>query len=146
MFRGESECTLDDKGRLLIPIKYREELGEVVTLARGIFGQINIYPKALYDKMLDSAQTSEERGEFPNATRFLAAGVECEVDRQGRIGVSSLLRRSAKLNNEVVVMGNVDHLEIWNPDLWLQSYDNWVSQFQNCADDLKKMQQAGIRL
>lgn len=146
MFRSESECTLDDKGRLLIPIKYREELGEVVTLARGTFGQINIYPKTLYDEMLKFAQTSEESGEFPNATRFLAAGVECEVDRQGRISVSSLLRRSAKLGGDVVVVGNIDHLEIWNPDLWLQSYDNWVRQFQEFGDDLKKMRHAGIRL
>lgn len=146
MFRGESEYTLDDKGRLLIPIKYREELGEIVTLARGAFGQINIYPKALYDEMLRIAQESEESGEFPNATRLLAAGVEYEVDRQGRVSVPSLLRRSAKLGSDVVIVGNIDHLEIWNPDLWLQSYDNWVSKFQDNGEDFYKMRRIGIRL
>lgn len=146
MFRGETECTLDDKGRLLIPIRYREELGEVVTLARGTYGQINVYPKTLYDEMLKAAQLSEENGEFPNATRLLAAGVECEVDRQGRIVIPSLLRRSARLNSDVVVVGNIDHLEIWNTDRWLESYDNWVRQFQEFGDDLGKMRRAGIRL
>ena len=146
MFRGEVECTLDDKGRLLIPIKYRDELGDAITLARGTFGQINVYPRPLYDEMLKSAQESEENGEFPDATRFLASGIDCELDRQGRIVVSSLLRRSAKLNNDVVIVGNIDHLEIWNPDLWLQSYDNWVRLFQEYGDEFKKMRRAGIRL
>lgn len=146
MFRGESEYTLDDKGRLLIPIKYRDELGVIITLARGTFGQINVYPQVLYNEMLKSAQESEESGEFPNATRYLAAGVECEVDRQGRISLPPLLRRSAKLGGDVVIVGNIDHLEIWNPDLWLQSYDNWVRQFLENVDDFKKMRRAGIRL
>lgn len=146
MFRGESEYTLDDKGRLLIPIKYREELGEIVTLARGAFGQINLYTRALYDEMLKFAQESEESGAFPNATRYLAAGVECEVDRQGRISVPSLLRRSAKLGSDVVIVGNIDHLEIWNPDLWLESYDHWVRQFQENGEDFQKMRRIGIRL
>lgn len=146
MFRGESEYTLDDKGRLLIPIKYRDELGVIITLARGTFGQINVYPQILYNEMLKSAQESEESGEFPNATRYLAAGVECEVDRQGRISLPPLLRRSAKLGGDVVIVGNIDHLEIWNPDLWLQSYDNWVRQFLENVDDFKKMRRAGIRL
>ncbi len=146
MFRGEAEYTLDDKGRLLIPIKYREELGEIVTLARGAFGQINIYPKALYDEMLKCAQQAEGSGEFPNATRFLAAGVEYEVDRQGRVSMPSLLRRSAKLTTDVVIVGNIDHLEIWNPDLWLQSYDNWVSKFQESSEDFHKMRNIGLRM
>lgn len=146
MFRGESEYTLDDKGRLLIPIKYRGELGEAITLARGAFGQINVYPRALYDEMLKLAQESEESSDFPHATRYLAAGVDCEVDRQGRVIVPSLLRRSAKLSSEVVVVGNLDHLEIWNPDLWLQSYDNWVHQYQDTGEDFKKMRRIGFRL
>lgn len=146
MFRGEAEYTLDDKGRLLIPIKYREELGTIVTLNRGAFGQINVYARTLYDEMLKFAQEAEEGGEFPNATRYLAAGVECEVDRQGRINVPPLLRRSAKLNSDVVIVGNIDHLEIWNPELWLQSYDNWVQQFQANGEDYQKMRRVGIRL
>lgn len=146
MFRGEYEYNLDEKGRILIPARYREELSDVVALSRGGDGQINIYPKPFFDELERRVLESGDSHSFRLADRFLAAANECEVDRQGRLVIPPVLRRHANLGNEVVIVGNRDHIEIWNPELWQHTYQQWVANFRTDQDDHAKMRQAGLRL
>jgi MraZ protein len=144
MFRGEFEHSLDEKGRILLPLKYRDELGETVILARGIDGQINLYPKPFFEDLERRVEESDGTGSFRHASRFLAAAIECEVDRQGRIVIPPTLRRHANLNAEVIIIGNRDYVEIWSPELWLQIYTRWVTQCQESPDDFVKMRELGL--
>jgi MraZ protein len=143
MFRGEYEHTIDEKGRVLLPVKYREELGETVILARGGDGQINIFPKAHFDAMERRIEESADAAAVRNTSRFLSAAIECDVDRQGRILVPPTLRRHAKLSSEVVLAGNRHRVEIWNPEQWLQTYDRWVEQVRESKDDPAKLRELG---
>jgi MraZ protein len=146
MFRGEYEHTLDEKGRILLPVKYREELGDTVVLARGADGQINLYPKAHFAELERRIEESGDSESFRLAARFLSAALDCEVDRQGRIVLPPTLRRHAKLGAEVIIVGNRHRVEIWNPELWLQTYDRWVTQFRDSPDDSARMRQIGLEL
>jgi MraZ protein len=144
MFRGEYEHNIDEKGRILLPVKYREELGDTVVLARGGDGQINIFPKAYFDDMERRIEESGDTESIRLASRFLSAALECEVDRQGRIVVPPTLRRHAKLSSEVIIAGNQHRVEIWNPELWLQTYDRWVAQVRESADDPARLRGIGM--
>jgi len=146
MFRGEYEHNLDEKGRILLPVKYRDELGETVVLARGADGQINLFPKAFFDEMELRIEESGDTESFRQATRFLSAAIECDVDRQGRIVLPPTLRRHAQLNAEVIIVGNRQRVEIWNPELWHQTYDRWVTQFRESPDDSSKLARLGPAL
>ena len=141
MFRGEYEHNIDEKGRLLLPAKYREELGDTVVLARGSDGQINVFPKAHFDEMERRIEETGDTAGIRNASRFLSAAIECEVDRQGRIVVPPTLRRHAKLSSEVIIAGNRRRVEIWNPEQWLQAYERWVAQVRENTDDPAKLRE-----
>ena len=146
MFRGEFEHNLDEKGRILLPVKYRDELGEAVVLARGGYGQINLYPKPYFEDMERRIEESGDSESFRLASRFLSAAIECEVDRQGRIVIPSTLRRHAKLSAEVIIIGNRLHVEIWNPEIWQQTYDRWVTEYRASPDNYDKMHDLGLAL
>ena len=134
MFRGEYEHNIDEKGRVLLPAKYRDELGDTVVLARGGDGQINVFPKAHFDEMERRIEETGATAGIRNASRFLSAAIECEVDRQGRIVIPPTLRRHAKLSSEVIIAGNRLRVEIWNPEQWLQAYERWVDLEQRSAN------------
>jgi len=145
MFRGEYEHTIDEKGRLMIPIKFREELGAALVIGRGTLGQINVYPKATFEAM--EQQVDEQAGNaLYFATLLMAAANETELDKQGRIIVPPVLRRHAKLGTEAIVIGNRDHIEIWNPDEWLQTYGRLVDEYRQQQDDLARLRELGVRM
>jgi MraZ protein len=145
MFRGEYEHTIDDKGRLMIPIKFRDELGTAIVIGRGTLGQINIYPKSTFEAM--EQQVDEQGGNTVYfATLLMAAANETELDKQGRVIVPPVLRRHAKLGTEAIVIGNRDHIEIWNPDEWLQTYGRLVDEYRQQQDDLARLRELGVRM
>ncbi len=145
MFRGEYEHTIDDKGRLMIPIKFRDELGTAIVIGRGTLGQINVYPKATFEAM--ERQVDEQAGNAVYfATLLMAAANETELDKQGRVIVPPVLRRHAKLGTEAIVIGNRDHIEIWNPDEWLQTYGRLVDEYRQQQDDLARLRELGVRM
>lgn len=144
MFRGEYEYNLDDKGRILIPVKLRDELGAAIMLSRGGDGQINIYPKARFEEIEQRVRATTNTARFRQADRFLAAANEGEVDRQGRIVIPPQLRKHAKLAGEVVIVGNRERIEIWNPELWQQVYDQWVADFRTNQDDYDQIVELGL--
>ncbi len=145
MFEGFQEYNLDDKGRILLPIKYRGELGDVVMLSFGGGPHINIWPKPVYDAMKQRLQAAGGSENFPMTSRIAHSAIECEVDRQGRIVVPSVLRRFAKLGGEVIIIGNDERVEIWDPDIWQQAYDRWVEQQRQTPDNTDKARDAGLR-
>ena len=120
MFMGEYNHTIDAKGRLIIPSKFRELLGEEFVLTKGLDGCLSIYPmdewKAFEEKLRALPLTNKNARTF---TRFFVAGAtNCELDKQGRILLPATLREFAGLEKDVVLTGMLNRIEIWSKDKW----------------------------
>lgn len=120
MFTGEYRHSIDDKGRVAVPARFRGELAGIAFVSRWIDGCLAIFPKdewnALAERVGALHQTDASARNF---ARFLFSGaIEVELDRQGRAVVPAYLRQFAGLNGEAVVVGARDHLELWQPDRW----------------------------
>ncbi|MBR6902908.1 MAG: division/cell wall cluster transcriptional repressor MraZ [Clostridia bacterium] len=120
MLYGGYDHSIDKKGRLAIPSKLREELGDSFMICRGIYGKrcICVYPKAQWERLVDKI------GQLPSSRssdvkRFLYDGAfSVEFDTQGRILIPSTLREYAELGSEAHIIGVDTNLEIWNKELW----------------------------
>ena len=138
MFMGEYNHILDAKGRLIIPARFRELLGEEFILTKGLDGCLSIYPmdawEAFETKLRALPLTNKNARTF---TRFFVAGAtNCELDRQGRILVPQTLREFAGLEKEVVLTGNLDRIEIWSKEKWSENcnYDDMDSIAESMQD------------
>ena len=120
MFMGEYNHTIDAKGRLIIPSKFRELLGEEFVLTKGLDGCLSIYPmdewNAFEEKLRALPLTNKNARTF---TRFFVAGAtNCELDKQGRILVPQTLREFAGLEKDVILAGNLSRVEVWSKEKW----------------------------
>lgn len=117
---GEYQHTVDPKGRLIVPAKFREGLGEKFVATKGLDNCLFVYPpdewQALEQKLKSLPFTRADARSF---VRFFFSGAtECEIDKQGRILIPANLREYAKLDKEVVLLGVSSRVEIWSRDLW----------------------------
>ncbi|MCR5161993.1 MAG: division/cell wall cluster transcriptional repressor MraZ [Lachnospiraceae bacterium] len=137
-FTGEYIHTLDPKGRLIIPTRFREQLGSEFYVTRGLDGCLFVYPEdewKAFSAKLRSLPLIDEGAR--KLTRFFAAGATpCELDKQGRILVPATLREFACLEKDVVLAGMVNRIEIWSKDRWISNntFDN--EDIQNVAAHL----------
>lgn len=141
MFMGEYNHTIDVKGRLIIPAKFREALGEEFVLTKGLDGCLSIYPmdewESFEQKLKALPLTDKNARAF---SRFFVAGATaCELDKQGRILVPATLREFAGLEKEVVLTGNLTRIEIWSKEKWAEN-----SNYDNMDDIAASMQDMGI--
>jgi MraZ protein len=120
MFLDRFEHTIDDKGRLTIPARYRATLATGLVITRGIDRCLHVYP------LVEWGQLAEKIHQLPvtnkPARRFarfmFSAATRCDLDKQGRVLIPVRLRAYAHLGDEVIVAGVNDHLEIWNRDAY----------------------------
>ncbi len=138
MFMGEYNHIIDAKGRLIIPARFRELLGEEFILTKGLDGCLSIYPmdawEAFETKLRALPLTNKNARTF---TRFFVAGAtNCELDRQGRVLVPQPLREFAGLEKEVVLTGNLNRIEIWSKEKWSENcnYDDMDSIAESMRD------------
>lgn len=137
MLMGEYHHNLDEKGRIIIPSKIREEVGELFILSRGLDKCLFIYPRNEWNNMIEKYKELPNTKEARNFMRFLLSGAtECNFDKQGRINVPNPLMEYANLEKECVVIGVNDHLEIWNEEEWQDFMDNNENEFSELADHL----------
>lgn len=132
MFIGEYSHTIDAKGRLIVPSKFREQLGDEFVVTKGLTGVSsctkipngNHFEEKLHALPLTNANARK-------FSRFFLAGVcACEVDRQGRILIPSVLREFAHLEKDVVLVGVGSRIEIWNKAVWNE---------KNVYDDMEEI-------
>ncbi len=120
MFMGEYNHTVDTKGRLIVPSKFRELLGDEFVVTKGLDGCLFVYSgdewKLMETKFREVSQFSKEARKF--ARFFFAGAATCEVDKQGRVLLPANLREFAGIEKEVVLAGVVNHIEIWSKDRW----------------------------
>ncbi len=120
MFLGEYSPTIDDKGRLTLPAKYRVQLAAGVVVTRGIDKCLFIFPLDEWSKL--AAQLSALPLTDPQARDFrrliFAGATDTELDKQGRVLLPQNLREYANLDGNVIVAGLNNHIEIWTPEAW----------------------------
>ncbi len=132
MFIGEYQHTIDSKGRVILPAKFREELGEKFVVTKGLDHCLFVYPNEewsnLEKKLRTLPLTSRDARAF---IRFFFAGAaECGVDKQGRILIPANLRQHAGLNRDLAIIGVSTRVEIWDRDAW-DAYNNESSLDQD---------------
>ena len=120
MFIGEYEHSVDTKGRLIMPAKLRDEIGDKFVVTKGLDGCLFAYSQtewtAFEEKLKSLPLTSKNARDF---TRFFLSGaIECEIDKQGRFLITSNLRDFANLEKDVVIIGVNTRIEIWSKEKW----------------------------
>ena len=120
MFLGEFEHTIDGKGRLTIPAKFRDELASGVIVTRGLDGCLWAYTRSEWESLAEKISSLPTTN--PNArnlARFMfSSAFDSIPDRQGRVLVPQNLREYAGIENETIIIGVMNRVEIWNPDRW----------------------------
>ena len=120
MFTGEYRHSVDEKGRMAVPSRFRTQLEDGAFISRWIDACLAIFPRSEWDVL--AGKTAALPIGDPNArtfSRFIFAGAfEVDMDRQGRMVIPSSLRTWAGLNGEAVIVGSRDHAEIWAPTRW----------------------------
>lgn len=138
MFMGEYQHTVDTKGRLIVPAKFREHLSGQFVLTRGLDNCLFGYPmdewKILEEKLRALPLTQKDARAF---TRFFFSGAtEVEIDKQGRINIPTSLRSYAKVEKDCVVIGVSSRIEIWAKHLWDDYYAESEESFNDIAESI----------
>ena len=138
MFMGEFHHNIDEKGRLIIPSKFRNELGSKFIVTRGIEECLFVYSLDEWNKMVEELKTLPfTRKDARAFTRmFLSGATECELDNNGRINIPSPLTNYASLEKECVVIGVNERLEIWSNEKYEEFFNNNIGRFDEIAENL----------
>lgn len=120
MFLGTYQPKLDDKGRLILPAKFRDQLEDGLVVTRTQERALAVYPVATFEAMMaDVSSAPSTVKQVRDYQRMLSAGASFEVpDKQGRVTIPPILRTYASLDREVVVIGAMNRAEIWDQKLW----------------------------
>ena len=120
MFIGEYKHTLDEKGRLAIPVKYRFDLGQGAVVTRGLDSSLFLFPKEEWDKLAEklAGLPLGQSNSRAFARLMLAGAMDVEIDKQGRLVLPEYLRQYAGLQKTVILAGLFNRLEIWDLARW----------------------------
>ena len=124
MFVGEFSHTIDDKGRLTIPAKFRDELEGGVIVTRGLDGCLWAYPRYEWEKLAEKiSQQPSTNQAVRNFVRFMfSSAFDSIPDRQGRVIIPQNLRNYADIQSEATVIGVMNRVEIWKPATWTEVF------------------------
>ena len=138
MFTGEYKHSIDDKGRLIIPSKIRQELGKEIIITRGLDGCLFGYPKDTWKKRIEELNSLQYTKKDVRAfTRFFTSGaVTLDFDKQGRINIPNYLSDYASLDKDVVIIGVSDRIEIWSDKAWDNFIDTNIDSLSDIAENL----------
>lgn len=138
MFMGEYHHNLDSKGRLIIPAKFRDQIGDEIIFTRGMEGCIFGYPQAEWQKIeAKLAKLPLTQRSARKFTRlFYSGAMETEFDKQGRVNLTATLKKHADLIKECVIVGVSNRIEIWSEDRWQKFADEADDNYDDIAEDL----------
>jgi MraZ protein len=138
MFMGEFQHSLDEKGRITIPSKFRDGLGQSFVVTRGLDNCLFVYPREEWSTLEQKLKALPLMKSDARAfTRFFFSGAtECDLDKQGRVNIPSNLREHAKLDKDAVVIGVSNRVEIWGKDAWEGYAQQSEDSFNEIAEKL----------
>lgn len=138
MLIGEYQHNIDTKGRLIVPAKFRPDLGERFIITRGLDGCLFGFPMDSWMKIQEKlAQLPVAKKEARQFSRFFySAATEVEIDKQGRINLPGNLIEFAKIDKECRVIGVSDRIEIWSSEQWESFAAVAEENFEDIAEDM----------
>lgn len=140
MFMGTYEHGLDAKGRVIVPAKLREDLGESFVVTLGLDGCLFAYPMKEWESFIDKLKELPGNKEGRKLQRhFMANAAMCEVDRQGRSLIPAKLREAAGLTKDIIFVGVLSKIEIWSKAVYEDNDD-----FDNIDDIAEHMSEFGL--
>ncbi len=144
MFLGDFQHTLDAKGRVSLPAKFRNQLSGTIVVSKGLEGCLYVYPAEAFQTWL--AALVQKGNDFDPGSRrvrrfFTSGAIETELDGAGRVMLPPVLRQYAQLKKEVSITGNGDRIEIWDTNAWAV-YNGETTE--NIEDATKGLAEKGI--
>ena len=134
MFMGEFHHNIDEKSRLIIPSKFRSELGETFIITKGLDKCLFIYSKTEWDKIMQKVSTLQFTKKNVRAFEraFIGGASTIEFDKQGRINITSPLVHYANIQKECVIIGVNERLEIWS----LEEFNNYMKENEDSLEEI----------
>jgi MraZ protein len=141
MFLGEFSHALDEKGRLTIPAKFRDELAGGLVITRGIDPCLSVYPRQEWDSLAERiAKLPVTQRSARDFGRLMFSGAADFIpDRQGRVLIPQGLRDYARLDSEAIIIGLYNRLEIWNPESWTDVREKVEEDPESIAEKLQEL-------
>lgn len=138
MFMGEFHHNIDTKGRLVLPNKFRSELGEYFVITRGLENCLYVYSMSEWNNLVSKLRslpfTKKDSRIFTRS--FFSGATECFFDKQGRINITSPLVNYAGIDKECVIVGVNDRIEIWSENNWNKFMDDNSFKLEDIAENL----------
>lgn len=138
MFIGEFNHSIDDKGRLAVPIKFRAALAQGVVITKGLDGCLFLYTKAEWNKVAEkiNAMPISQSNARAFSRLMLGGAMDMLPDKQGRVNLPKYLMAYAKIKNSVIVAGLVNRLEIWDSKAWQEYKAKTEKDAEKMAEEL----------
>lgn len=138
MLMGEYHHTIDEKNRLIIPSKFRTDLGDNFVITRGLEKCLFVYSQSEWNKIVNKLGTLPfTKKASRDFTRFFMSGAtECVLDKSGRVCITSPLVHYADLTHDCVIIGANDRIEIWDKDAWENFFNTNEENFASIAENL----------
>lgn len=141
MFAGKYNHSIDNKGRIIVPSKFRETLGDSFVATIGLDGCLYMYSYEEWEKFLTSLRELPGNAEGRKLVRyFMACAADCEIDKQGRSLIPSELREKAGIEKEVVLVGVINKIEVWSKERWEAN-----DEFEGAEDMVEHLANCGVR-
>ena len=139
MFMGEFTCKIDDKGRFMLPSKFREILQEdEFVITRGLDNSIDLFPSSEWENIENELRKLKRTDSKHRAyQRFvLSAATKLTVDKQGRVNLPNSLTEQAKINKNIIVTGMVDKIETWAEEVWKEYIEKTESSIEDIVEEI----------
>jgi len=141
MFIGEYNHSIDDKGRMAVPAKFREQLRQGAVVTKGLDNCLVIYPRSEWEKLAEklSSLPISQANTRAFSRLMLAGAMDIELDKQGRMVVPEYLRKYAGMEKKVIVAGLYNRLEVWDEQKWEEYRNHTESESNEIAEQLGEL-------
>lgn len=144
VFTGQHHLTIDDKGRLAIPARYRQQLSErcggQLVITRGPNPCLEIFPAPEFQRIVDDIQNMEDRAIAEDLKAIIVGfAAETEIDKQGRVLLPPNLRKAVRLDTPVVLMGQIIRFDLWAQDAWEARFGEGSDLYASRADAFRAL-------
>lgn len=147
MFVGKFNNSIDSKSRMIVPAKFREELGGKCVIAKSLDKCLTIYPEDQWEKFVKeklSVLPMGNEGARKLRRHFYSSAAECDVDKQGRLTIPQELKEYAAIDKELVTIGSDMTIEIWSREKWDKELDPDTGELMSASDLAESMEQYGF--
>lgn len=147
MFVGKFNNSIDGKSRMIVPAKFREELGGRCVIAKSLDKCLTIYPEEQWEKFVKeklSVLPMGNEGARKLRRHFYSSAAECDVDKQGRLTIPQELKEYASIDKDLITIGSDMTIEVWSRESWDKELDPDTGELMNASELAESMEQYGF--